>query len=81
MKGLDVIYFNNNQDVIEYFENVIEKCWTWERLTEEEKYNFLNLPVWDCIKGTREQRHKVFYSIYHAYLVGVGCVNDVNWRG
>lgn len=78
-KRLNVVYFAGNQDVIEFFETVTIYSWTWKRLTEEEQYKFLNLPVWKYIKGTKKQRLEVFNSIYHAFLVGLG-YSAINWR-
>ena len=76
---LNVIYFANNKDVIEFFETVTIHSWTWERLTEEERYRFLNLPVWKHIKGTKKQRLEIFHAIYHAFLVGLG-YDAIGWR-
>ena len=78
-KRLNVIYFSNNQDVIDFFETVIIYSWTWKRLTDEEQYKFLNLPVWEHIKGTKKQRLEIFNSIYHAFLVGLGYKSS-GWR-
>ena len=37
--------------VEEYFQNVIKKSWTWNRLTEEEQRRFIDMDVFDIIKG------------------------------
>ena len=76
---LNVVYFDNNKDVIEFFETVTVHSWTWEKLTEEERYKFLNLAVWKHVKGTKKQRLEVFNAIYHAFLVGLG-YGSVGWR-
>ena len=76
---LNVVYFDNNKDVIEFFETVTIHSWTWKRLTKEERYKFLNLPVWKHIKGTKKQRLEIFNSIYHAFLVGLG-YKPIGWR-
>lgn len=35
-----------------YFQNVIKKSWSWDRLTEEERKRFIDMNVFDRIKGT-----------------------------
>lgn len=65
--------------VEDYFENVIKKSWTWERLTEEEKRRFVNMPVFDEIRGADKQRVEWLNTIYHAFLVGLG-YKLIGWR-
>lgn len=62
-----------------YFETVIKKSWTWAKLTEEEKFNFIYLLNFDKIKGTAKNRIEVFNLVYHAFLVGLG-YNPTSWR-
>lgn len=33
-----------------YFQNVIKKSWTWEKLTREERQRFIDMDVFDKIK-------------------------------
>ena len=42
--------------VEDYFQRVIKKSWTWEKLTEEEKQRFIDMPVFDEIKGSDKMR-------------------------
>ena len=79
MYNLNVIYFNQNQDLIDFFETVTIHSWTWKLLSEKEKTSFLNLPVWQHAKGTHRQRIEFFNSVYHAFLVGLG-YTPIGWR-
>lgn len=70
---------NELQNTIEeYFQTIIKKSWTWQRLTEEEKAKFINLNF-DNIKGTKTQRILLFNDIYHAFLTGLG-YEPIGWR-
>lgn len=61
-----------------YFQDVIKKSWTWEKLTEERK-RFINMHVFDKIKGNDITRIEWFNSIYHAFLVGLD-YKTIGWR-
>lgn len=63
----------------DYFENVIKKSWTWEKLTEREKFNFLYLLDFDKIKGTKKNRIEILCLVYRAFLVGLG-YDSSDWR-
>ena len=41
----------NSNAVENYFQDVIKKSWTWNRLTEAEQKRFINMNVFDKIKG------------------------------
>ena len=70
---------NNLINVTEdHFQAVIKKSWTWQRLTEEEKANFINLNF-DNIKGTKKQRLLLLNDIYKAFLAGLG-YKPIGWR-
>ena len=43
-----------------YFQNVIKKSWTWEKLTEEEQKRFTDMNVFDRIKGNDDTRVEWF---------------------
>ena len=62
-----------------YFQDVIKKSWTWEKLTEEERKRFINMHVFDKIKGNDITRIEWFNSIYHAFLVGLD-YKAIGWR-
>lgn len=64
--------------VEEYFQTIIKKSWTWQRLTEKEKTKFINLNF-DNIKGTKTQRILLFNDIYHTFLTGLG-YEPIGWR-
>lgn len=74
----------------DFFE-MIKKSWTWERLTEKEKDQFLEafdtvVYSWSnsgdrVIKGTYRDRWKVCNAMYHMFLAGVGYdSNDPRWK-
>lgn len=62
-----------------YFQDIIKKSWTWEKLTEEEQKRFINMHEFDKIKGNDKTRIEWFNSIYHAFLVGLG-YKAIEWR-
>lgn len=67
-------------DVVEdFFQRVIKKSWTWERLTDEERKRFIYMTVFDEIKGNDRMRTEWLRTIYSAFLVGVG-YTDFGWR-
>ena len=72
----------NNTDldrvVPDCFNNVTRHSWTWQRLTEEEKDRFLSIDL-GCIKGTANQRREIYFTIYSAFLHGIG-YKPVGWR-
>lgn len=51
-----------------YFQNVIKNSWTWQRLTEEEKQRFVNLDVFNKIKGNKDTREQWLFTIYAGFL-------------
>lgn len=62
-----------------YFQNVIKNSWTWQRLTEEEKQRFVNLDVFNKIKGNKDTREQWLFTIYAGFLSG--CSYDgLRWR-
>ena len=62
-----------------YLQNVIKKSWTWEKLTEEEKQRFINMKVFDRIKGNDETRIEWLNTIYQAYLTAL-MYKPIGWR-
>lgn len=65
--------------VEDYFQNVIKKSWTWDRLTEEERRRFIDMDVFDRIKGNDKTRIEWLNTIYNAFLSALG-YKSVGWR-
>ena len=65
--------------VEDYFQDVIKKSWTWGKLTEEEQKRFIDMRVFDRIKGNDATRVEWFNTIYHSYLYALG-YKAVGWR-
>ena len=65
--------------VEDYFQNIIKKSWTWERLTEEERQRFINMHVFDKIKGDDKTRIEWLNTIYTSFLTALG-YKSVCWR-
>ena len=63
-----------------YFQNVIKNSWTWQRLTEEEKQRFVNLDVFNKIKGNKDTREQWLFTIYAGFLSGLGYDGFIRWR-
>ena len=62
-----------------YFQNVIKKSWTWQKLTQEEQQRFIDMDVFDRIKGTDKQRVEWLNTIYTAFLSALG-YKPIGWR-
>lgn len=65
--------------VEDYFQSVIKNSWTWEKLTKEEQKRFINMNVFDYIKGHDQTRKEWLHTIYEAFLVALG-YDPVGWR-
>ena len=65
--------------VEDYFQNVIKKSWTWNRLTEEEQKRFIDMDVFDKIKGNDKTRVEWLNTIYHSFLSALG-YKSIGWR-
>lgn len=67
------------QDYIE----MIKQSWTWDRLTEKERNQFLELLEHPCtrvvVKGNYEQRWEACEALYHTFLEGLG-YDPLEWR-
>ena len=65
------------------FCKMIEKSWTFERLTEDERgrcWDALHFPVkLGLLKGCYKVRWGILQSVYTAFLNGIG-YNGFNWR-
>lgn len=62
-----------------YFQNIIKKSWTWQKLTQEEQQRFIDMDVFDKIKGTDKQRVEWLNTIYTAFLSALG-YKPIGWR-
>ena len=65
--------------VEDYFQNVIKKSWTWDRLTEEERRRFIDMNVFDRIKGNNKTRVEWLNTIYESFLSALG-YKPIGWR-
>lgn len=65
------------------FSKMIEKSWTFNKMTREEKATWDRIirseQAKNTIKGNYNQRWQAFQLIYSAYLAGLG-YNGGNWR-
>ena len=79
-KVVDIMAKYSNA-VENYFQNVIKKSWTWNRLTEEEQRRFIDMDVFDIIKGNDKTRVEWLNTIYHSFLSALGYNdNPTRWR-
>ena len=62
-----------------YFHNVIEKSWTWSRLTEVERKRFIGMDVFERIKGNDKTRIEWLCTIYESYIEALG-YKPIGWR-
>ncbi len=62
-----------------YFQNVIKKSWTWDKLTEEERKRFIDMNVFDKIKGNDQTRIEWLNTIYQSFLSALG-YKPIGWR-
>lgn len=62
-----------------YFQNVIKKSWTWQKLTEEEQKRFIDMNVFDRIKGNDKTRVEWLNTIYHSFISALG-YQPIGWR-
>lgn len=61
-----------------YFQNVIKKSWTWKRLTEEERQKFVNMDVFERIRGDEQTKIEWLCTIYHSYIEALG-YKPIGW--
>jgi hypothetical protein len=62
-----------------YFQNVIKKSWTWGKLTEEERQRFIDMDVFNKVKGDDKTRIEWFNTIYTSFLTALG-YKPFGWR-
>ena len=74
---------NNKEFAFDEYIKMIEKSWTWARLTDSERescldsFNFVKSQ--NILKGTFNQRWMILHGIYHAFLNGVGYPSVSGW--
>lgn len=70
-------------DILNDFDKMIEKSWTYAKMTQQEKDKWYEIltsnRTKECIKGTYKQKWTILNAIYGAYLFGLG-YTDFNWR-
>lgn len=62
-----------------YFQNVIKKSWSWERLTNAERQRFIDMNVFDRIKGNDQTRIEWLNTIYQSFLAALD-YTPIGWR-
>lgn len=70
--------YTKENAVNNYFEKVIKRSWTWERLTDSEKAAFLKCHF-NRIKGNAKQRIETLCLMYEAFLLALG-YSPIKWR-
>jgi len=74
----------NKENAQRDFIEMIEKSWTFDRMTETEKADCIRLltdRTCRALKGTYSQRWDVMNAIYSGFLAGLGYFrNPVTWR-
>lgn len=73
---------NKENARLDYME-MIEKSWTWARLTEDERKRFVNVvdnsEHLGAIFGTYRQRWEILCALYHSFLKGCN-YDPLHWR-
>jgi len=67
----------NKENAVSDFLDMIRLSWTWEKLTNDEQTQFVN--IIPELSGTYLQRYDTLQFMYHAYLAGLG-YKPVGWR-
>lgn len=62
-----------------YFQNVIKKSWSWEKLTDEERQRFIDMKMFDKIKGNDQARIEWLNTIYQSFLAALE-FTPIGWR-
>ena len=76
---------NNKENAVKDFKQVIEQSRTRDRLTDNEKNQFLDFlnnsqMANDTIKGTYEHRQMILCALYYAFLAGCGYQGGFTFR-
>lgn len=71
------------ENVLQDFINMIEKSWTYDRLTEKEKENlqavFESVQITNALKGTYKQRWEILQVAYTSFLYALN-YTATGWR-
>ena len=51
-----------------YFQSIIKKSWSWEKLTHEERQRFIDMNVFDKIKGN-DQTRILYISLFWLHWI------------
>ena len=75
----------NKENAIKDYLAMIKQSWPWAKLTDEEKDWFETFlashpMVEHGVRGNYSQRWIILDAIYHAFLLGCGYHNRVDWR-
>lgn len=62
-----------------YFQNVIKKSWSWEKLSNEERQQFIDINVFDKIKGNDQTRIEWLNTIYQSFQAALD-FKPIGWR-
>ena len=72
-----------NFNIMYNHKKMLEKSWTYEKLTKEEKETFEHIfssdNLLNILKGTEKQKINILNMIYSSFLAGLG-YNGFNWR-
>ena len=71
----------DKEDALKDYLEMIERSWTWYKLTENEKMTFKRWLYTDRyqLKGSYKQRWDILQNYYMMFLLGTG-YEDHNWR-
>ena len=73
----------NKDNAMYDFNTMIQKSWTYNRMTTEEKKRWIevlnDVRCDKCLKGTYKHRWDILQAMYSAYLIGLG-YDNFNWR-
>lgn len=73
----------NKEHTLDKYKDMINKSWTYDRLTEEEKRKINNIlnetRIEKALKGNFKHRWDILQAIYYSFLIGIG-YTDFNWR-
>lgn len=71
---------NEQRDFVE----MIEKSWTFDKMTEQEKADCMELLLRSnqtAVKGSYKTRWNILLAVYHGFLAGLGYFrNPATWR-
>ncbi len=73
----------DKENALNDFIDMIEKSWTYSRMTQLEKGRFVGVMLSNdtisILKGNYENRWKILNVIYNIYLMGIG-YSGFDWR-